>query len=138
MLKVRAFLFALLFVSPLMASAQAEKFEVVKVADGVYAAIRKEPPGFAVESNSVFIIREDGVGVVDAQSNIASTKAVLAALRKLTDKPVKYVINTHWHDDHIIGNQVYADAFPNVEFIAHAKTRAYLPTDGMTNRKKFH
>jgi len=138
MLKARAFLLALLFVSPLAVVAQSEKFEVVKVADGVYAVIRQEPPGFAVESNSVFIIREDGVVVVDAQSNIASTKAVLAALRKLTDKPVKYVINTHWHDDHIIGNQVYADAFPNVEFIAHANTRSYLPTDGMTNRRKFH
>jgi glyoxylase-like metal-dependent hydrolase (beta-lactamase superfamily II) len=51
---------------------------------------------------------------------------------------VKYVINTHWHDDHVIGNQVYADAFPGVEFIAHARTRAYLPTTGMANRKKWH
>lgn len=134
----RALLVALLCVSPLAAAAQSEKFEVVKVADGVYAAIRQEPPGFAVESNSVFIIRDDGVVVVDAQSNVATTRAVLAALRKLTDKPVRYVINTHWHDDHIIGNQVYAEAFPNVEFIGHANTRTYLPDQGMTNRKKFH
>jgi cyclase len=138
MLKARALLFALLFVSPLTLAAQSEKFEVVKVADGVYAALRKDAPGFAVESNSVFIIRDDGVVVVDAQSNTATTQLVLAALRKLTDKPVKYVINTHWHDDHIIGNQVYRDAFPNVEFIGHANSRAYLPTTGMTNRKKFH
>jgi cyclase len=51
---------------------------------------------------------------------------VLAALRKPTDKPARYVINTHWHDDHIIGNQVYRDAFPGVEFIAHENTRLCL------------
>lgn len=138
MLPARALLFMLLLATPLVAYAQSEKFEVVKLADNVYAAIRKDSPGFAVESNSVFIIREDGVVIVDAQSNAATTKETLAALRKLTNKPVKYVINTHWHDDHIIGNQVYRDAFPGVEFIAHANTRTYLPADGMTNRKKFH
>jgi glyoxylase-like metal-dependent hydrolase (beta-lactamase superfamily II) len=51
---------------------------------------------------------------------------------------VKYVINTHWHDDHIIGNQVYRDNFPNVEFIAHAATRAYLAGKGISVRQDFH
>src|ERR1043165_5176764 len=97
-------LFALLTLSTHAAQSKPAKFDVVKLAEGVYAAIRKDPPGFAVESNSVFIIRDDGVCVADAQSNTATTRMVLAALRKLTDKPVKYVINTHWHDDHIIGN----------------------------------
>src|ERR1041384_4496656 len=101
---------------------QAEKFELVKMADGVYATIRKEPPGLAVESNSLFIICDRDVIVVDAQSNVAATRAVLAALRRVTTKPVRYVINTHWHDDHIVGNQVYAQAFPGIDFIAHANT----------------
>jgi glyoxylase-like metal-dependent hydrolase (beta-lactamase superfamily II) len=57
-------------------------------------------------------------------------------LRKLTSKPVKYVVNTHWHDDHIMGNQVFRDAFPDVQFIAHANTRDYLPATGLTNRKQ--
>jgi glyoxylase-like metal-dependent hydrolase (beta-lactamase superfamily II) len=113
-------------------------FELVRVADGVYAAVRKEPPGFAVEANSLFIIGEADVIVVDAQSNSAATREVLAALRGLTDKPVRYVVNTHWHDDHIVGNQVYREAFPGVEFIAHARTRDYLPAEGETNRRKFH
>jgi glyoxylase-like metal-dependent hydrolase (beta-lactamase superfamily II) len=138
MLAARLCLLVLILSTPLVAFGQSEKFEMVKVADGVYAAIRREPPGFAVESNSVLIICDQDAVVVDAQSNAASTKEVLAAFRKLTTKPVKYVINTHWHDDHVIGNQVYADAFPGVEFIAHARTRAYLPTTGMANRKKWH
>ena len=138
MLPARLCLLVLILSMPLVAFGQFEKFEMVKVADGVYAAIRREPPGFAVESNSVLIICDHDAVVVDAQSNTASTKQVLAAFQKLTTKPVRYVINTHWHDDHIIGNQVYADAFPGVEFIAHANTRAYLPATGMANRKKWH
>ncbi|MDQ3917819.1 MAG: MBL fold metallo-hydrolase [Acidobacteriota bacterium] len=114
------------------------KFDVVKLAEGVYAAVRKDAPGFAVESNSVFIIGDDGVIVVDAQSNLAATRETLAALRKLTDKPVRYVVNTHWHDDHVVGNQVYAEAFPGVQFVAHAATRAYLPEKGAEARRKWH
>lgn len=114
------------------------KFDVLKLSEGVYAAVRRDPPGFAVESNSVFIVGDDGVIVVDAQSNLAATRETLAALRKITDKPVRYVVNTHWHDDHVVGNQVYAEAFPGVQFVAHAATRAYLPTKGAEARRKWH
>lgn len=113
-----------------------ESFDVQKLADGVYAVIRKEPPGFAVDANNVFIIDDAGVIVVDSNGSRSSTRAVLAALRRLTDKPVRYVINTHWHDDHILGNQVYRDAFPGVEFVGHAATREYLPGKGLAARKQ--
>jgi len=126
-------LLALSFVGAL---AQAPQFEMVKVTEGIYAAIRKEPPGLTVNANSVFIINQDDIVVIDTTLTPATAKEELAALRKLTDKPVTFVINTHWHDDHIMGNQVYRDAFPKVEFIAHAQTRAYLPTTGLTNRQQ--
>lgn len=132
----RVCLFVLILSSPLVASGQSEKFEMVKVAEGVYVAVRKEPPGLTVNGNSVFIINDDDVVVVDTTLTPGSAREELAALRRLTTKPVKYVINTHWHDDHIMGNQVYRDAFPGVEFIAHANTREYLPTTGLTNRKQ--
>lgn len=115
--------------------AQNPKFEIVKVADDVYAAIRKEPPGLTVNANSVFIINDDDVVVVDTTLTPSSASECIAALRKLTSKPVKYVINTHWHDDHIMGNQTYRDSFPGIEFIAHRNTRDYLPTSGLNNRK---
>ena len=140
-----ACLFALCVFAPLAFSPPASarrtppaKFDVVKLAEGVYAAVRKDAPGFAVESNSVFIVGDDGVIVVDAQSNLAATRETLAALRKLTDKPVRYVVNTHWHDDHVVGNQVYGEAFPGVQFVAHAATRAYLPEKGAEARRKWH
>ncbi len=136
MLLARLCALALILSSPLVVLGQSEKFEMVKVADGVYAAIRTEPPGLTVNANSVFIINEDDVVVVDTTLTPGTAKEELAALRKLTSKPVRYVINTHWHDDHIMGNQVYRDAFPGAEFIAHANTREYLPTTGLNNRKQ--
>jgi len=115
----------------------ARNFEVQKLAGGVYAVIRKDLPGFMVDANNVFIINDDDVIVVDANGAPSITKEVLAALRKLTSRPVKYVINTHWHDDHIRGNQVYRDAFPGVEFIGRTTMREYLPGQGAINRKNF-
>ena len=138
MFLIRISVFLIILFVPLIASGQSSQsgnFEMVKVADGVYAAIRTEPPGLTVNGNSVFIINDDDVVVVDTTLTPGTAKEELAALRKLTSKPVKYVINTHWHDDHIMGNQVYRDAFPGVEFIAHIATRDYLPTTGLSNRK---
>ena len=126
---------ATFLLTPVIALGQGNNFELIKVADGVYAAIRKEPPGLTVNGNSVFIINDEDVIVVDTTLTPATAKEEIAALRKLTTHPVKYVINTHWHDDHIMGNQAYRDAYPGVEFIAHTNTRAYLPTTGLNNRK---
>jgi glyoxylase-like metal-dependent hydrolase (beta-lactamase superfamily II) len=131
----RFVLLALFLTSPLLAFGQAGHFQMVQVAEGVYAATRTEPPGLTVNGNSVFIINNDDVIVVDTTLTPGTAREELAALRKLTTKPVRYVINTHWHDDHIMGNQVYRDAYPGVEFIAHEKTREYLPATGLTNRK---
>ncbi|HEV7747347.1 MAG TPA: MBL fold metallo-hydrolase [Pyrinomonadaceae bacterium] len=147
MLLIRLSLLLIVLVFPLTVSAQAGNFEMVKVAEGVYAAIRTEPPGLTVNGNSVFIINDEDVFVVDTTLTPGTAREELAALRKLTSKPVKYVINTHWHDDHIMGNQVYRDAFPGVEFIAHAATRDYLPNhrsqqsqgrDVRTGLSRFH
>lgn len=110
-------------------------FEVQKIAKDIYAVIRKEPPSLWFNPNTVFIIGKKDVIVVDSNISSEYTKAVLAELKKLTDKPVRYVINTHWHEDHIIGNHVYRDAFPNVEFIGHKSTLTDLPTIGAGNRK---
>ena len=115
----------------------ATNFDVQKLSENVYAVIRKDPPGLMVDANNVFIIKDDYVAVVDANGAPAITREVLAALRRITNKPVRYVVNTHYHDDHIRGNQVYRDAFPGVEFVAHSFAREYLPNQGATNRKNF-
>lgn len=139
-----AFGTVILFVAvawPVQASAPAARadnvpagIDVQKVADGVYAAIRREPPGVFVDANSVFVITADGVVVVDANLTPGSARECLAALRKLTDKPVTHVINTHWHFDHTVGNQVYRDAFPAAEFIASERARATFAARCEENR----
>jgi cyclase len=110
--------------------------DVQKIATGVYAAIRTEPPGLFFDCNSIFLINDADVIVVDTNITPSSARASLAALMKLTNKPVSAVINTHWHDDHITGNQVYRDAFPSAQFIAQSSTMQDLPTIGASNRKQ--
>jgi len=109
---------------------------LTRVAEGVYAAIRTEPLSLAVNANSLFIVNQHDVVVVDAQFTRAATLENLAALRRVTRLPVSVVINTHWHDDHVAGNQVYRDSFPEVRFVAHRDTRNDLVARGRENRRQ--
>src|SRR6266851_1382790 len=93
---------------------QSADFEVTQVAKGVYAVIAK--PGIA--SNGAFIVNQDDVVVVDTHLRPSWARETIAEIKKVTDKPVRYVINTHWHRDHVQGNQAYIAAFgPGVTII---------------------
>jgi cyclase len=107
----------------------------VQLDSGVFAAVRKDPLSLAVNSNSLIIVRDTDVVVVDAQFTRQATQETLAAIRRITDKPVSYVINTHWHDDHVAGDQVYQDSFPSVHFVMQENTAAELVKLGAPNRK---
>ncbi|MEW5918152.1 MAG: MBL fold metallo-hydrolase, partial [Gemmatimonadota bacterium] len=98
-------------------------FERTQLAEGVYAFVFNNPLGPAVDGTSLVVINDADVLVVDAQNTLHSARATLAEIRKLTSKPVKYVVTTHWHGDHHAGNQIYEEAFPGAEFIAHRNTR---------------
>jgi cyclase len=100
-------------------------FDTVKVAEGIYAFI--EPPGKAIVSgNTLLVIGEDAALVVDTGHHPELSRRMTEEIRKLTAKPVKYIVNTHWHNDHVAGNSVFADAFPDARFIAHAFTADVL------------
>ncbi|MBZ5534599.1 MAG: MBL fold metallo-hydrolase [Acidobacteriia bacterium] len=95
-------------------------FSIEKVAEGVYAAIGK--PG--VFSNGAFIVTEDGVIVVDTHLRPSWARDLISEIKKTTPQPIRYVINTHWHNDHTQGGQAYVESFPkNVEFISQHSTR---------------
>ena len=96
--------------------------QIQQVAPGIYAALQPFAGRFN-DSNSVILVQDDGVVVIDTQTTLTATRSVIEQIRKITDKPVKYVINTHWHGDHVQGNQVYREAFPGVQFIAQENTR---------------
>jgi cyclase len=102
------------------------RFRIEKIADGVYVALQPAALRFE-DSNSTIILLDDGALVVDTQTSPVTAAAIISEIHKLTDKPVRYVVNTHWHGDHVQGNSAYRDAFPDVLFIAHRNTREDMP-----------
>ena len=74
-------------------------------------------------SNSMVLVGAFDVLVVDSHVTPAAAEALLASLPVITDKPVRYLVNTHYHFDHAHGNQAFVDG---VEIIGHSFTRAKL------------
>ena len=112
-------------------------FDWRPLGEGIYAAIRREPPGLLEHANSLVIVNDVDVVVVDSQMTASATRELIHAIRRITDKPVRYVVNTHWHDDHVFGNAAYAAEFPGVEFVSSPAARADLETLGRENRRQF-
>lgn len=98
-------------------------YRTVGVADGVYAFITPEERTGFQSGNSVAIIGDDGVLVFDTGNIPGSTRRQIAEIRRLTSKPVRYVVNSHWHPDHNLGNSEYRKAFPGVTVIGTTATR---------------
>ena len=126
--------FLALLAVPAAAQEPARGFEVTHLGGGVHAVIRREPVGMMFDANNVFIVNEEDVVVVDANATASSTRETIAALRAITAKPVRFVINTHWHFDHAEGNAAWREAWPGVEFVGHAATRGEVSGIGAKNR----
>ena len=104
---VTAFLLALSLARSSAANARqpAPRFDIEPLGDSVYAIIRREPLGFAVNGNTMVIVCDSDVVVVDTDFTREAAQEVIGAIRGITKKPVRFVVNTHWHDDHVMGNQ---------------------------------
>ncbi|HUU34776.1 MAG TPA: MBL fold metallo-hydrolase, partial [Vicinamibacterales bacterium] len=108
---------------------QTESFRIERLAEGVYAAVAR--PGAAAGANAAFIVNADDVVVVDTHMTPGAAAELYEAIGRITSRPVRFVVNTHWHPDHTQGNQAYAGAYPpGVTYLAHAATRADLATLG--------
>jgi len=97
-------------------SPQISPFTLEEIGPGIYAAISG--------SNAGFVIGDDGVLVVDSFFEPDTAKAMLAEIRKITPKPIRYVVNTHYHGDHVSGDQVFRDA--GAIIITHRNVRAWM------------
>jgi len=119
-------------ISPLAAAPPSATpgFTVETLAPGVHALVRTKAPGFFLDANVVFIVNQEDVVVIDTNLTPTSAQASIAALRAITDKPVRTIVNTHRHADHTTGNAVYRDAFPEAEFVAHEAMREDLARHG--------
>jgi cyclase len=102
-------------------------FTVKPLGHNVYAAI-DDAKGDA-GANAGFVIGDDGVAVIDTFENIAAAQALLGEIRKLTNLPVKFVINTHYHLDHVAGNRIFADTGAVV--FAHRNARSWIHTENL-------
>jgi cyclase len=111
---------ALLLASTSMAAEPpASRYRLQEVAPGVYATIWGGG-GQGPRSTSAVIVNDEDVLLVDTQVTPARTRALIEDIKSVTDKPVRYVVNTHWHYDHTGGNQVFG---PEVRIIGHENTR---------------
>jgi glyoxylase-like metal-dependent hydrolase (beta-lactamase superfamily II) len=104
------------------ASSQPLPFLLTQIGPGVYAAI--DGPEHKAGSNAGFVIGDDGVLVVDAFITLEAAKALVAEIHRLTPKPIRYVVNTHYHLDHTGGDQALRDAGAIV--IAHRNVRGWV------------
>jgi glyoxylase-like metal-dependent hydrolase (beta-lactamase superfamily II) len=104
-------------------------FDVKKVADGVWAAVAA--PAYKVNCNTAIIEDDDGVTVVDTHSKPSAARVIVQRLRELTPKPVRYVVNTHFHWDHWHGNEVYPAAYPSAEVVTNQLTREAMVRKGL-------
>ena len=98
--------------------------EVTKVAEGVYVIRHQDPARGWVHGNTTVIIGARGVFVVDSTQTARAAREDIAQIRQWTNKPVLYVLNTHWHTDHNGGNDEYLRTFPALTILAHRETRA--------------
>ena len=109
-------------------------FELKEVADGVYIALACLKND--VISNAAIIILDDGVMVVDTHSRPSTARALIGQIKDLTNKPVRYVVNTHFHADHIRGNSAYLEAYPDgLEIICSEPTRQSILHRGLPRIK---
>jgi glyoxylase-like metal-dependent hydrolase (beta-lactamase superfamily II) len=109
-------------------SAVAVPFTLKSVGPNVWAAIAA-PASAAAGGNAGFVIGEDGVAVIDTFATGEAAQQLLTEIRKLTTLPVKFVINTHYHMDHVAGNRVFEEV--GAVAIAHRNVRRWVKPENL-------
>jgi glyoxylase-like metal-dependent hydrolase (beta-lactamase superfamily II) len=100
-------------------------FNLQKAAEGIFFA--QAHPQAQVNCNAAIFVRSKDVVVVDAHSKPSAAASLIQQIRhEVTTKPVRYVINTHFHWDHTQGDHAYRSAFAPLDFIASSMTKQLM------------
>jgi len=106
-------------------------YRVEKVLEGIYVLHPEINDHRWVTANITVVINERDVLVVDSGLLPSAAAEAIKEIKKLTSKPVRYLINTHWHGDHWQGNETFIQAFPDIQIIASREGSDGIQRDGM-------
>ncbi len=99
---------------------------VTKLAEGIYEIRHPDAPDTFPQGNTMIVVGDNGVLVVDSCYLPSSAREDIAQIKQWTDKPVRWLVNTHWHNDHVQGNNEYVKAFPGINIVAHYETQSQV------------
>jgi cyclase len=103
-------------------SVNTQQRTTTKLAEGVYTIRHKDSPDGNLNGNTTVVIGSKEVLVVDSCFQLSAAKEDVAQIRQWTDKPVRYLVITHFHNDHNMGSGVYKAAYPAMDVIAQTDT----------------
>ena len=111
------------------------KYETTEIKPGVFVINTIIDKTTWVNGNITFIVNENDVLVVDSGFLPEAGELAINEIKKTTTKPVKYLVNTHWHGDHWHGNQAFIKAYPNIVIISSKKGFEEISTRGVKDAK---
>jgi glyoxylase-like metal-dependent hydrolase (beta-lactamase superfamily II) len=119
---MRLFLLAIVLSVTAAEACEMMAFKRVKASPHVHVFEAAEGTTGVVNGNIAVVIGNDAALVVDTGQILGTARKVVDEIRALTKLPVRYIVNTHWHGDHILGNATFKRAFPEARIVAHPFT----------------
>ncbi|MEJ0029532.1 MAG: MBL fold metallo-hydrolase [Bacteroidota bacterium] len=113
------------------AAQSAYSYQVEKVNPDIYVLKPTISDYRWVTANIIVIVNESDVMVVDSGLLPEAATEAIKEIKKITPKPVRYLVNTHWHGDHWQGNEVFKRTYPGIDIISTEQTKLALQENGL-------